>query len=211
MCWRDGLLPSGCVSVAAVGAANNIVKNIREKLMKLHLVGAAVTAALSVASVSAHAGCADPRVVASFGGAHVLPRVVLPRSAVAAGDDVAAARGIVGTWQVSYTVEGQPFANAFIQWHSDHTEWENINLPVDSGNICLGSWQAVDARHVSRNHIGWLYTGGTLSGYFTETETDEVALDGQSYTGTNEQSIYDVNGVLQFQVTGTSSATRLAP
>jgi hypothetical protein len=41
---------------------------------------------------------------------------------------------IVGTWHVSYTVEGSPFAQAFIQWHSDGTEWENINLPVLGGN-----------------------------------------------------------------------------
>jgi hypothetical protein len=119
--------------------------------------------------------------------------------------------GIVGTWHVSYTVEGSPFAEAFIQWHSDGTEWENINLSVLNGNICLGSWKPVDARHVSRNHIGWLYTGGALSGYFTETETDEVALDGLSYTGTNVQKIYDSSGTLQMQVTGTAKATRIMP
>ncbi len=32
---------------------------------------------------------------------------------------------------------------AFIQWHSDGTEWENINHPVLGGNICMGSWRAV--------------------------------------------------------------------
>ena len=48
-------------------------------------------------------------------------------------------------------------------------------------------------------------------GYFTETETDEVALDGLSYSGTNVQKIYDTAGTLQMQVTGTSKATRIMP
>ena len=51
----------------------------------------------------------------------------------------------------------------------------------------MGSGKPVDANRVTRNHIGWLYTNGTLTGYFTETETDVVARDGNSYHGTNDQ------------------------
>jgi hypothetical protein len=64
---------------------------------------------------------------------------------------------------------------------------------------------------VSRNHIGWLYTNGTLSGYFTETETDTVAPNGATYAGTNDQKIFDLNGNQLAEVTGTSSATRISP
>jgi hypothetical protein len=105
-------------------------------------------------------------------------------------------------------VEGNPFGEAYIQWHDDGTEWENIDFPASSGNICMGEWVAVDKKNVARTHIGWLYTDGTLSGYFTETETDQVAKDGNSYAGTNEQKVYDLDGNLLADVTGTSSATR---
>jgi hypothetical protein len=116
----------------------------------------------------------------------------------------------VGTWHVSYTVEGAPFADALIQWHGDGTEWENINLPVLAGNICLGSWRQLDETHFFRHHIGWLYSDGALAGYFTETETDEVSSDGSSYSGTNEQKIY-LTGTKVQVVTGTSMATRIGP
>jgi hypothetical protein len=116
----------------------------------------------------------------------------------------------VGTWLVTYTVEGNYFAQAYIQWHSDGTEWEDINLPISGGTVCVGSWTAVDAKHVARNHYGWLYTKGKLSGYFDETETNKVTPNG-TYSGTNEQKGYDLNGNLLFDVTGTSSAVIITP
>jgi hypothetical protein len=179
--------------------------------MKHTFVGAAALAALSFAGFSAHASCADPRAAGQ-------QSAMQPMSALALGDlsgesswnNGQHGRGIVGTWHVSYTVEGAPFADAFIQWHSDGTEWENINLPVLAGNICLGSWKQLDERHFFRHHVGWLYSNGSLAGYFTETETDEVSSDGSSYSGTNEQKIY-ITGMPVQEVTGTSTATRIWP
>jgi hypothetical protein len=75
----------------------------------------------------------------------------------------------------------------------------------------MGSWKAVDRSHVSRNHIGWMYNNGNLVGYFTETETDFVASNGASYSGTNDQKIYDLTGTLLAEVTGTAIATRIWP
>ncbi len=180
--------------------------------MKHALSGAAVAAALALTGLSAHASCADPRLTPQAGAAHGPTPLILQQSLAGAPDFGGREGGsIVGTWHVSYTVEGAPFADAFIQWHSDGTEWENINLPVLSGNICVGSWKQVDETHVYRNHIGWLYTNGTLTGYFTETETDAVARDGNTYTGTNDQKIFDLSGNMLVEVTGTSSATRIWP
>jgi hypothetical protein len=59
--------------------------------------------------------------------------------------------------------------------------------------------------------VGWLYADGTLSGYFTETETNTVAHDGNSYSGTNDMKIYDLDGNLQVELPGTSQAVRLQP
>ena len=114
---------------------------------------------------------------------------------------------IVGTWHVTYggTLAGQ----AFIQWHSDGTEWENIDLPTLGGNICMGDWRAVDENHVRRSHVGWLFSDGNPSGYFTQTETDEVARDGSWYRGTNYIRLYDLNGVQFAEGAGTAEATRI--
>jgi hypothetical protein len=171
---------------------------------------AAAALAVAAGAVTAHAGCADPRTVKP-GTVHMIPTFLLPKahSGTSATPDLLASK-IVGTWVVTYTVEGQPFAQAYIQWHDDGTEWENVNLPLSGGNVCVGSWVSVDKKDVSRNHIGWLYTNGDLSGYFTETESDHLD-SGNAYSGTNDQKIYDLNGNLLTEVTGTSSAVRLAP
>lgn len=180
--------------------------------MKHTFILAALAAFTWVTSgASAQAGCADPR-IAPVGASHKMPRLLVPApTATADAGSPDAAANIVGTWHVTYTVEGNPFGEAYIQWHNDGTEWENIDFPATSGNICMGSWKAVDTKHVYRNHIGWLYTDGNLSGYFTETETNKVARDGSTYAGTNEQKVYDLDGNLLADVTGTSAATKISP
>jgi hypothetical protein len=74
----------------------------------------------------------------------------------------------------------------------------------------MGEWKALDRWHVFRNHFGWLYTSGIVSGYFNETETDLLAQDRNSYSGNNETKIYDLSGSLLVTLPGTSRATRIA-
>jgi len=180
------------------------------------LLGGAVFSLICASTASAN--CADPSPLRS----HALltpPRQAAPASRLAEGapgagiDDNAQAHAgslrdrIVGTWLVTYdgTVKGQ----AFIQWHSDGTEWENINFPTLAGNICMGDWRVVDQNHVSRSHVGWRFSGGTLIGYFVWTETNEVAADGSWYRGTNYLKLYDLDGNPAGEGAGTSSATRI--
>jgi hypothetical protein len=172
--------------------------------VKLSILTATAIVALAASSLSAQAGCADLRgTQGTQKGIHIqLPALTGHRASNDASKD------IVGTWHATYTVEGNYFADAFIQWHDDGTEWENIDLPISGGNICMGEWVAGAKKTFTRTHIGWLYTDGTVSGYFTETETDKIAKDGNSYAGTNEQKVYDLDGNLLADVTGTSSAMR---
>lgn len=177
------------------------------------LIGAAVAATLAITSVAAHASCVDPRVQHQPAGAFVFKHG--PRGPAGGSN---AAENIVGTWDVVYTTNpsSSPSGEAFIQWHRDGTEWENINYPVLGGNICMGSWKALDRSHVFRNHFGWLYNDGNLAGFFNETETDEVAWDGNSYSGTNTTTLnfYPVPPATTgttIVLTGTSTATRLDP
>ena len=185
--------------------------------MNKTFVGAALVAVLFL-GLDAHASCADPRAGAQAGTLEHMPLVDLQQRAMVShlnAEDAGiksenASQGIVGTWVVTYATDGVTTGVAFMQWHSDGTEWENVNFPVLGGNICLGSWRAVDTSHVSRNHYGWLYNNGILAGYFDENETDEVASDGNSYTGVNTQILY-VSGSPPIILKGTASAKRIMP
>ena len=180
--------------------------------MKSTILFAAVAAALNLTGMSAQASCADPRATPQAGAQRVAPphtQARLTAERFHGGED--AGERIVGTWHVTYGVEGNYFADAFIQWHSDGTESESINLPVLGGNTCVGEWKSVNETHVSRNHVGWIYNNGILAGYFTEYELDAISPDGNSYSGTNDQKIFDVKGNLLVEVTGTSSAIRMWP
>ena len=181
--------------------------------MKRYLLATAATAALSLTGLAAHASCVDPR-----GGSPQTSPFSSSVEHLAPFGGRNAAENIVGTWDVVYTTNPStaPSGEAFIQWHSDGTEWEYINYAVLGGNICLGSWKALDQSRVSRNHFGWLYNGGVLAGQFNETEVDEVAWDGNSYTGTNTTTLtfYAVPPATTPTVVvlkGTSTAHRLAP
>ena len=161
-------------------------------------------------SVPAGAACMDPQ--AGQGSSHQSPKLALDAPAARSSWEIEhAAYKIVGTWQVSYATAGTVYAEAFIQWHSDGTEWENIDFPILGGNICMGSWKAVDENRVSRYHVGWLYTDGMLSGHFIETETDVLSRDGNSYAGNNDTKFYQLDGTMFREVVGTSAATRIAP
>ncbi len=176
--------------------------------MKTSLMGIAAIAILSLVGLPAYANCA-------YHGADNNQRVQLPANR----HGFAEHEGIVGTWLVDYGPVGQ----AFIQWHSDGTEWENINHPTIGGNICMGSWKATGAWTFSRNHFGWIFDStGTIAGYFNETETDTLSKDGNSYSGTNVTNFYDLsNNPVPAPgapsppppggYPGTSSATRIAP
>jgi len=115
---------------------------------------------------------------------------------------------IVGTWHVTYT--GALAGQALIQWHSDGTEWENIDYPILGGTVCMGDWRIVDDNHVTRSHMGWLFDNGIPAGYFTETETNEVAVNGGSYHGTNHAKFFDLSGHMFAEADGTSEASRIA-
>ncbi len=200
-----GLLPKDGLHGKAL--RNNTTD--RDHLMKTTLIGLAATAALMLAG-HAQANCAYP-----------------------AGGDQRGAQfpafhnnhrwhheDIVGTWLVNYGPVGQ----AFIQWHSDGTEWENITHPAVGGNLCMGSWIQTGARTYYRNHYGWIFdsTTGLVAGYFNETETDTLSKDGDSYSGTNVTIFYDLAGNVvpapgapspapAGGYPGTAAATRIEP
>jgi hypothetical protein len=181
-----------------------------DNFMKTTLIGIAAIAALSLFGLPANANCAYPSAGNQQG-------IQLPAYRHQQFGDH---EGIVGTWLVNYGPVGQ----AFIQWHSDGTEWENITHPGIGGNICMGSWVATGPWTYFRNHFGWIFdsTTGLIAGYFNETETDTLSKDGNSYAGTNVTIFYDMAGNVvpapgapspapSGGYPGTSSAVRIVP
>jgi hypothetical protein len=120
---------------------------------------------------------------------------------------------IVGLWHVTYTTtSGAPFGVSLKQWHSDGTEFENIDHPAVVGNICFGVWKQVDFRSVRLHHTGWTFDNrGNPSGSFTIDETDTVSPNGMGYTGSFTFKVFDTNGdyIAGTETTGTIAATRI--
>jgi hypothetical protein len=187
----------------------------RSRKTVIQSVGAILCASALGALFSGQAGaaCMDPQSAAGQASLHQSPQIALnaPAARSTASQPGNAAQEIVGTWLVAYSAGGAVYGEAFIQWHSDGTEWENVDFPILGGNICLGSWTPVGGDQVSRLHVGWLYSNGILSGHFIETETDLLSRDGNSYTGNNDTKMYNLAGTMIGEVVGTSAATRISP
>lgn len=117
---------------------------------------------------------------------------------------------IVGLWHVIYTSGGELFLETLDLWHNDGTEFEGANAVPTEGNVCFGVWKKTGARSVQLFHIGWNFDpSGNPIGTFTLQENNTVAKGGATYTGTFDFKIYDVNGDMTFEATGTQDATRI--
>jgi len=138
--------------------------------------------------------------------------------------------GIVGLWHVTYTATYDnnfppggpypptpfPFLESFKTWHADGTEFENAFLPPAGGNICFGVWKNLDEGSVKLHHIGLMFNAdGSISSMFTVDETDTVASDGKTYTGTFDFRLWPPSfaavgaGTPIAEVKGTTAATRI--
>ena len=186
-------------------AITNASDGRRKRIRRIGLALAAATAMLG--TTAAHAGCGDPRTMRSApprAAIHVL-------KAANAFRPGPAAQTIVGTWLIThYAADGSLDGQAYAQWHSDGTEWENIDFPIEGGVLCMGSWKAIDTDHVARNHFGWLYASGALTGHFNMTETVTVKHDG-TYTGVKHTKVYDLDGNLLVEFDGSTSAVLIEP
>jgi len=120
---------------------------------------------------------------------------------------------MVGLWHTAYTTSSNaPFGVSFKQWHSDGTEFENIDHSAVIGNVCFGVWKQVGFREVRLHHTGWTFDdSGNATGFFTIDETDTLASNGMSYSGKFDFKVFDSNGeyLSGSETTGTIAATRI--
>jgi hypothetical protein len=118
---------------------------------------------------------------------------------------------ILGLWHVAYVLfDGKPFYQSFKFWHPDGTEWESASVSPLSGNVCLGVWRETKPGNIRLHHVGWSFSGGMLTGTLTLDESNTVAPNGRTYTGTFVFTNYDVNGTFLQQVKGTLTARRIS-
>jgi hypothetical protein len=131
---------------------------------------------------------------------------------------------IVGLWHVIYTATDAlgpfpptpfQFLESYKTWHGDGTEFENAFLPPDGGNICFGVWKDLEHGSVKLHHIGLMFgSDGKVSNIFTVDETDKVASNGKTYTGTFDFKLFEAanvygTGTPLAEVTGTTAGTRI--
>jgi len=158
------------------------------------------------ASAGARAACGSPARL----GSGMAPRMPFLAQMTGGVSQAGSSSSIVGLWHVSYVSDGALFYEAFDQWHSDGTEFENAYAIPTEGNVCEGVWKQIAPRTIKLNHIGWNFDAdGNPAGTFTLTEINAVSSDGASYKGTFDYKLFDVNGNLLDEIKGTQTASRI--
>jgi hypothetical protein len=115
---------------------------------------------------------------------------------------------IVGLWNVHYFVGTTQIFETYVQWHSDGLEFE-VNS-IAPGAMCQGTFKERANGTVQDFHVVYTYdANGVFNGRILETQTITVGADGTTYAGTFDQKFYDLSGNFLFEVTGTTTATRV--
>lgn len=116
---------------------------------------------------------------------------------------------IVGLWEAQYFQStGEFLFKTHVQWHSDGLEFD-INS-IYPGAVCMGVFKTAADGTVHLHHVIFTYdANGVLNGSIDETQLNTVSADGSTYSGTNDQKFYDLNGNFLFELTGTQTATRI--
>jgi hypothetical protein len=176
--------------------------------MKNTFLIAATAVSLMAASYSAEASCVHRT---KGGNAPVAKLVKLPplaqRDAGVSGDS-----SVVGLWHVEHRLgDGSLYFESFEHYHSDGTEFEFANINPIVGDICMGVYTKVDAKTVSLYHIGWIFDeAGNPAGTFTIEGPRKLTKHGAELKGTFDAKIYDAEGNLLEEDTGTTTGTRIS-
>lgn len=119
---------------------------------------------------------------------------------------------ITGLWNLNFIYEGQVVDVAFDAWNSDGTEILNDYTDPVEGNVCLGVWEQAGPRTYKLKHPSWYFDNyGNLLGTVVIHEVVTLSQDGNSFTGTYTDDVYDVSGNLLEAYSGQLMATRIKP
>jgi len=179
----------------------------RSSIVNRPIILAAAAIALAASGFAAEAHCGSQL---SETGTRVVPKLPFLPSHDAQLPPGGAT--IVGLWQSVYTTsDGQLFNETFESWHSDGLEMEMVDQWGVGGNICVGTWTQTAQRTVQEFHTAWTFdNNGNLNGTLVIEATLKVASNNQTYKGNFDFKLYDLNGNLLQEVTGTEKATRIS-
>lgn len=177
--------------------------------MKTSLLIATTAMALVVAGYSAQAACVHRT---KGNNAVVAKSMKLPPFAVTAADRATRnSDSIVGLWHVEHHLpDGSLYFESFEHYHSDGTEFEFANINPILGDVCMGVYTQTDSKTVSLFHIGWIFDdSGSPFGTFTIEGPRKVTNRGTKLKGTFDAKIYDAEGNLLEEDTGTTTGERI--
>ena len=191
-------------------------------------LGVAVLAGFFPSMATAGCGAGSPLVQpSSWHAQYEQPRLLLAAFGAPADQDDQDGdnASIVGFWRFKLVVGGATVDAGFQQWHSDGTEIMNSGGHApNTSNFCLGVWEKVGPREYKLSHfplpwdptLGDLYPGtnipmGQPIGTLHIKAKVTLAPDGQSFTGTFTQVLYDTSGneVPGSKQEGTYTGTRV--
>ena len=166
--------------------------------------------ALAAGGHSAQAACVHRTKIVD--GATIAKPARMPPVAPLAGPPVTRyGNSIVGLWHVAhYLDDGSLYFESFEHYHSDGTEFEFANINPITGDVCMGVWKPLNQRKVSLFHIGWVFdASGNPAGTFTLAGPRRVSRSGNHLEGTFDAKIYDSDGNLVEEDTGTTAGDRI--
>jgi hypothetical protein len=176
--------------------------------MKTTLLIAAAALALAAGSYSADASCVHRTKGINATDAH--PMKLPPLSGGNRSSQNSDA--IVGLWHVEHRLpDGSLYFESFEHYHSDGTEFEFANINPIVGDVCMGVYTQIDSKNVSLYHIGWIFDeAGNPAGTFTLEGPRKVTNHGMDLKGTFDAKIYDADGNLLEEDTGTTTGERIS-
>ena len=174
--------------------------------MKTSLFIAAAALALAVGSTPAGAACVHRTKGTSEPVAAKLPPLPVHARARSAEND-----SFVGLWHVEHRLpDGSLYFESFEHYHSDGTEFEFANINPIVGDVCMGVYTLTDSKNLSLFHIGWIFDdAGNPAGTFTLEGPRTLTRHGMHHKGTFDAKIYDVDGNLVEEDTGTTVGERI--
>jgi hypothetical protein len=126
---------------------------------------------------------------------------------MAAASSTANAQPIVGLWEVTVTLTGQPVLSSFETWSSDGTQAETAIKPVLSGNVCLGLWTSLGKQSYGLTHPVYNFDDtGTANGTSANLMYRVTLSHGNnSFSGNASLTVFD--GIDPFDPAATVLAT----
>ena len=137
----------------------------------------------------------------------ILSAVAFLTMAAASSTANAAAQPIVGLWEVTVTLTGQPVLDSFETWSSDGTQAETAIKPVLSGNVCLGLWTSLGKQSYGLTHPVYNFDDtGTANGTSANLMYRVTLSHGNnSFSGNASLTVFD--GIDPFDPAATVLAT----